>query len=324
LPVLKKTVIPDIRQHIMAGYWDDKNWNGTDMIYRFPNGTVFQFIPSDSEDRWHGLRSHIVYFDELFYIKKSIFMQASIRTSERIFASFNPVSKFWITDFWDDKETEILHSTYKDNPYLSETVINALETRISKDENFRRVYLLGQWGSLEGLIFKEGVHWDIIPDEVYPLEYKKRVVGLDFGYSIDPAAMVDVRYQNGEIWLDELLYKREMLNSDLFTMINKDMRVVADSAEPKSIAELKMMGADVRPSVKGKDSINSGISLIKEFRIHVTASSVNMIKELRSYRWDENRQGETLTKPIDDWNHLCDATRYALGDMMNGKIIKFI
>ena len=311
LPVLKKTVIPDWKDHVMQGIYDQRAMNISDMVYRFPSGSIFQFLPSDDMSRWHGLRSHVVYFDELYYIKKDIFLQAAIRTSERIFVSFNPVSRFWIDDYWDDKDTAILHSTYKSNPYLSQNIIDALEYRISKDSNFRRVYLEGKFGQLTGLIFTEGTHW-YVTDE-WPDDFKQEVLGCDFGYSVDPAAIVHVRYHNGEIYVKERLYAREQLNSDLANYL--DIETVADSAEPKSIAELRRLGKDVKASVKGADSINSGIQLIKQFKVNVHHESTNLIKELRNYTWQENRQGETLTKPIDDWNHGIDALRYGVSHL---------
>jgi phage terminase large subunit len=270
------------------------------------------------------MRQDIVYFDELFNIDKSIYDQADIRTREKVISTFNPSARFWVADRFDDHDTYVDHSTYHDNPYLGQEVINALEKRIKTDSNFYNVYVLGKWGSLEGLIFEEGTHWDIIRDDQYPEVYKKRVIGLDFGFSIDPAAVADVRYSNGDIYLNEIKYATGLLNSDIMAVLPTDARIVADSAEPKSIAELESMGVNVYPSVKGPDSIRAGIRLMKEFKIHVTQSSLNLIKELRNYRWDTNRQGEQLTKPLGKMDHLIDASRYAISDMMNGKEIIFI
>lgn len=263
LPVLKKTIIPDWRDIVMQDMYDSNSFNKTDMIYTFPTGTVFQFVPADDAARWHGLRQHIVYFDELFYIKKSIYDQADIRTSEKVISSFNPAAMFWIADNFEDESTYVDHSTYKDNPYISQPIINALEKRIATDENFYNVYVLGLWGSLEGLIFKENVHWSVC-DEM-PKDFKREILGLDFGYSVDPAAIIHVMYSNGELWLDEILYAREHTNEDLSKYLTG--ATVADSAEPKSIAELRRLGIEVHASVKGKDSINNGIQLMKQFKI---------------------------------------------------------
>jgi phage terminase large subunit len=320
LPVLKKTVIPDWREVVMQGMYSHGAFNKTDMVYTFPTGSIFQFIPADDPARWHGLRQDIVYFDELFHIKQAIYNQADIRTKDKVISSFNPVAEFWITDHFKDTNTYVDHSTYKDNPYISQPIIDALEKRISTDKNFYDVYVLGKFGSLEGLIFKEGVNWNVTTD--WPEQPKKRNMGLDFGFSIDPAAIIEVAYSNGELWLREKLYRTGMTNADLQPYLSG--RVIADSAEPKSIEELRRLGVDIRPSVKGRDSINAGIQLMKQFKINVTQESTNLIKELRNYSWAENRQGERLTKPIDAFNHGIDAGRYAVQSMFNERNIFFI
>lgn len=319
LPILKKTIIPDLKQNVMLGVWNDANFNSTDMTYKFPNGSYFQFVPADDSARWHGLRSHVVYFDELFYIKEDIFKQASIRTSELVFASFNPVSKFYITDYWEDKQAAILHSTYKDNPYLSDTIVSALTERISKDENFRRVYLEGKWGNLEGVIFTEGIDW--IKWDEFPDKYERRVLGLDFGYN-HPAAIVDVRLAEEELYVKEVLYKSKLTNQDIAPYI--DYIVVADSADPKGIEELKRLGKTVKAASKPADSVFNGIQLMKQFKIRIHKNSVNLINELRNYKWDEDKNGKTIDKPVKAFDDAIDATRYAVDNLFNRKNIFFV
>lgn len=314
-PVLKKTLIQDWKTIIMGDYFDRRRWNGTDMTYTYESGSQFQFMPADDESRYHGPRRDVLYLDEVFYIKKGVYDQASIRTREKVIMSFNPRAEFWVRYLMDEAETWVHHSTYTDNPYVEQTIIDELEKRIKTDPNFHRVYTLGLWGSLEGLIFKEGTHWVITTD--WPEDFKQEIYGLDFGYSIDPAALVHIRYANGQLYIKELLYRREMLNSDISEHLNG--LTIADSAEPKSIAELQKLGHKVLGSVKGKDSINSGIQLMKQFKINVTNDSLNLIKELRSYQWDEDRHGEQLTKPIDRDQHAIDASRYAINHLFAGR-----
>lgn len=323
LPVLKKTVLPDWKQHVMTDLYNPKALNKQDMVYTFPSGSIFQFVPADDAARWHGLRQDIVYFDELFYIKKDIYDNADIRTEFKVISSFNPVSKFWITDNFDDPNTYVDHSTYKDNPYLKQSIIDALEKRIKTDENFYNVYVLGKFGSLEGLIFDEGKNWNKTTD--WPKEYKKRVIAGDFGYSVDPTAILDIRFSGGIIYVKELAYKTELLNSDIAGIIKPlETRTVFDSAEPKSIAEIRKHGVDIYPSQKGRDSINNGIDLIKQFNVKIHNSSLNLIKELRNYSWAIDRQGQQLGKPIERYNHAIDALRYGIFDLFNRKEIKFI
>jgi phage terminase large subunit len=308
VPVIKKTILADWRDLVMPGLWERHRFNKTDMVYTFSNGSTFSFVPADDDSRFHGPRQDYLMLDEAFNIKKKIFDQAEVRTRKKIFITFNPTSVFWAKELFDLDETAVIHSTYIDNPYVEQTVIDSLERRAKTDENFYNVYTRGEWGSLEGLIFKEGIHWQRTTQ--FPDDYKKRIYGLDFGFSMDPAAVCDIRYSDGQIWVRELLYQKEMLNSQLAKYLDYD--TVADSAEPKSIQELRLLGKRVWPSVKGADSINQGINLMKEFKINVTTDSVNLIKELRNYSWKKDRDDNQLSKPVDDHNHLIDALRYGV------------
>lgn len=320
LPVLKKTIIPDWKEHVMQALYDPRMFNLSEMVYRFPTGSIFQFIPADDSSRWHGLRQHICYFDELYHIKKSIYDQADIRTSEKIISSFNPVSGFWVQDNFNDPSTYVDHSTYKDNPYISQQIIDALEKRISTDKNFYDVYVRGLFGSLEGIIFQEGVHWQTTNE--WPEDFKDEIWGLDLGFSIDPAALIHIRYSNGELYLKEELYSTNMTNADIFPYLKG--LTIYDSAEPKSGEELRRLGANVKPSVKGKDSINNGIQLLKQFKLNIHNESLNLIKELRNYTWAENRQGEQLSKPIDAYCDCIDAARYGIKHMFSRKEVFFL
>jgi len=319
LPVIKKTIFIDWVTIVMGDLFDINSFNKSEMTYKFPNGSIFQFIPGDNPNRFHGLRQDIIYFDELYNIHESIYRQASIRTKHKVISSFNPTSVFWIKGDFDDDDTSVLHSTYKDNPAAPSSVVGALKKMIEKDANFARVYLDGQWGNLKGLIFKEGVNWSVV--DKMPATCAKRVQGLDFGFSVDPAALVDIRYSNGEVYIDEILYQTGQLNSDINVYIDKNVKVVCDSAEPKSIAELVKLGAK---AIKAPDKeINSGLQLMKEFKINITQNSTNLIKEFRNYKWAEDKNGEQLNKPVDAWNHGIDAIRYAVRYLFHQKNIFF-
>ena len=311
LPVIKKTVFADWKQLVMGNLFDYSNFNKTEMTYRFPTGTVFNFIPADDEARWHGLRQDIVYFDELYYIKKSIYDQADIRTKNKVISSFNPVSPFYIQDNFNDDNTKVIHSTYKDNQYLDDAIIKALEKRIKKDKNFADVYIRGLFGSLEGLIFKEETNWNIIKE--FPEDFKWKVYGMDFGFSIDPTTLIEIGYVNGEIYAQELIWETGLTNPDIYDKITDISDVIiADSAEAKSIQELNDLGSFVEPAIKGPDSIRFGLNTLKQFKINVHYESINLIKELRNYKWHVTKQGEQTGKPIDNWNHGIDALRYGI------------
>ena len=315
LPIIKKTIFPDWVTHVMGDYFEIGQFNKTEMYYTFPNGSVIQFIPSDDEARWHGLRQDIVYFDELYYIPRKVYDQADIRTNELVISSFNPIGPFWIQDVMEDARTWVDHSTYKDNQFLSGFIAEALEKRSKVDKNFYNVYVLGNFGSLEGLVFQEGEHWDIVDGSEFPADYKRQVLALDWGYSVDPTVIVEIGWQGGQVWLREKLHSRGLTNQDVGGYLRRNELVICDNAEPKSIAELRKMGIDARPSVKGRDSIANGIQLVKQFRVNIDKGSINMIKEFRNYKWKEDTQGEPTGVPIDAWNHTIDAVRYGMHEL---------
>jgi phage terminase large subunit len=175
-------------------------------------------------------------------------------------------------------------------------------------ENWCRVYLDGETGQIEGSVFQDYVIVDKIPNEAKLLGY-----GLDFGYSQDPAAVVALYKMDGEIYVDELIYQTGLLNSELANIMkqyNITENCYADSAEPKSIAELKRFGLKVKPVEKGKDSVNYGIQILQQHKMNVTRKSINLIEELSKYFWKKNRDGGYDKTPIDAYNHAIDSLRY--------------
>jgi phage terminase large subunit len=208
-------------------------------------------------------------------------------------------------------DTTILHTTYKDNMYVTPQSAELLESFKDIDENYYRIYTLGLWGGvLEGLVYDK---WQII-DEI-PKEAKILGYGLDWGYSNDPTAIVKIGKEGNTLYLDEILYKKGLTNQQLASeMISRGIErtddIVADSAEPKSIQELFNSGFNVHPALKGQDSIRAGIDKLKQFEIKVTGRSYNLIRELKHYRWKMDKDGNSLNIPIDAFNHGLDAVRY--------------
>jgi phage terminase large subunit len=247
------------------------------------------------------------------------------------------VSPFWATKLEDERDdVAVIHATYHSNPYIEQSIVDALELRAKTDPSFYRVFVLGKYGSLEGLIFKEHTHWRKV--DAMPEEMKRRLFVVDYGFTNDPSAILELAFSNGEFWADEIEYKPGMFNSDIHDTIklrtlgpdkqtkddgdpwtHEELKriylrdeVVADSAEPKSNAELKSMGLNVIPAVKGPDSIKFGIKTMQGFKLNVTKDSLNLIKELRNYSWAKNRHGEWTGVPNDNWNHALDAIRYGV------------
>jgi phage terminase large subunit len=338
IPVLKKSVIRDWQRLVMRGMFDRKKYNKLELTYSFDNGSIIQFIPADDEGRFLGPRHDFVLIDEAYNVPKGIFDQIEIRTRRQILLTWNPVSPFWATRLEDERDdVAVIHATYHDNPFVEQAIIDSLERRATTDPNFYDVYVLGKYGSIEGLIFERGRHW-VKCDALPPGDERKRTLYVvDFGFTHDPTFIGELVYSNGEFWIDELEYKPGMFNTEIHDVIklnelpddkkeadgepltHEDLKkvktrteVVADSAEPKSIAEMKQLGLNVIASVKGPDSIKYGINIMKEFRINVTKQSLNIIKEFRNYSWQKDRHGEFTETPVDNWNHAVDGIRYGV------------
>jgi phage terminase large subunit len=213
-------------------------------------------------------------------------------------------------------DTTILHSTYKDNNYVTSQSAELLETFKYADENYYDIYTLGLWGgALEGVIFND---WDITAlDSPEPPHTKLLGYGLDFGYSNDATALVKVSECGDELFVDELIYETNLTNQDIGERmaelgINRTDDIICDSAEPKSIQELYRMGFNVYPALKGADSIRNGIDLMKRYKLKVSERSTNIIKELRNYCWKRDKNGNSLNVPVDRFNHALDAIRYVI------------
>jgi phage terminase large subunit len=321
IPVIKKSVFRDWQRIVMRSLFEPDRFNKLDNTYFFPSGAILQFIPADDEQRFFAMRHDLVLIDEAYNVTKGIFDQVEIRTRRQILLTWNPVAPFWATKLQDERDdVAVIHSTYKKNVdyetgkmLVEQNIVDALERRANIDPNFYRVFVLGEYGTLEGLIYKEGTHWSKCDD--LPEEYKRRIFVVDYGFSHDPTSIGELRYADGQFWYDELEYRTGMFNREIFDLLKplagRD-QVVADSAEPKSNAELRQMGLNVVDSLKGPDSVNFGIQTVRSFHLNVTSRSTNTIKELRNYSYVKNRDGEYTGKPVDNWNHSMDGIRYGV------------
>ena len=304
------------------GLMNYSNWNKSTLTYYFDNGSFIEFFSADQPDKMRGARRDVLFVNEANNVDWESYYQLSIRTREFIYIDFNPVNEFWAhTELVGRKNVDFVVLTYKDNEALEQSIINEFQIAEEKAKtsdywrNWVDVYVYGKIGNLQGAIFNNWTTIDTIPDDA-----KYLGSGLDFGFTNDPTAVLDVYQYDGKIIVDEVLYQRGLINANIASKLDKEKYYVADSAEPKSIAELRGYGLRVKEATKGKDSILFGIQLVQEKELLVTSKSVNLIKELRSYCWDKNRQGETLNKPIDDFNHLMDALRYIFMDKFGNKM----
>jgi phage terminase large subunit len=237
------------------------------------------------------------------------FEQLEVRTKEYIYLDWNPTNEFWFyTEVYTQrKDCELIILTYKDNEALSPEIIASIEARKNRT-NWWRVYGEGQLGEVEGKIY---TGWQEI--ESIPHEARRIGRGLDFGYSNDPTAVVDVYHYNGGYIVDEVIYRKGLLNSEIATTLkDDDIITVADSAEPKSIDEIKGYGVSIVPAEKGTGSVNQGIQLVQDQKISYTKRSSNIAKEYRNYLWERDKDGKILNEAEHGFNHAMDAIRYFL------------
>jgi phage terminase large subunit len=319
IPHLRRGAIKDFKK-IMAftGRWRAEGWNSTLLTYRFTNGSYIEFFSAEQEEKLRGARRQVLYINECNNISFEAYHQLAIRTSEDIWLDFNPTAEFWAhTEVARDADSELIILTYKDNEALPETIITEIEAARDKAkdsaywENWVRVYVEGQIGSLQGAIFStfEQVKQEEINDA------QLIALGLDWGFTNDPTALVAVYRKDGKVLLHELIYEAGLTNQDIGERmrslgVNKSHEIIADSAEPKSIEELRRMGFRVTAAVKGADSVRQGIDILQRHDLAVTETSLNLIKELRNYKWATDKAGKTLNEPIDAWNHGVDSCRY--------------
>lgn len=311
---------------IMKGqrFWDDSAWSATLSVYTFAaTGSMIEFFSVDNAGKAHGPRRDILFVNEGNNIPFAIYRQLATRTRKVVIIDFNPVAAFWVHDkLMPYQDHDFLKLTYKDNEALEPAIVQEIEAQGAIDDNYRRVYLEGEIGRNEGQIFTNWVHLEAVPTEA-------RLVrrGLDFGYTNDPTAIVDVYEWNGAYVLDQVVYRKGMLNTDIVAELKQQPQavlVVADSSEPKSIAEIKGHGVTIVGADKGPDSVRSGIQLVQGLKVYVTERSLDLIKEERNYVWRTDKNGEPLNVPVDLWNHAIDATRYALTDLINNKPTRYL
>lgn len=289
-------------------YFKDQRWSKTDYTYEFETGSKIEFFSVDQPGKVRGPRRDRLFINEANNVSYEAFDQLEVRTKECIYIDFNPTSEFWFYTEVKDKrdDVEFITLTYLDNEALSPDIIASIEQRKHR-KGWWQVYGLGQLGEVEGKIYKD---WKIIDDIPHEARLERR--GLDFGYSNDPTAIVDIYYFNGGYILDEVEFRTGLTNREIGDILKTRDRVltIADSAEPKSIDEIRAMGIQIVPAKKGTGSVLQGIQYVQDQRISVTKRSVNLIREYRNYLWATDKDGRILNEPEHEFSHGMDAVRY--------------
>jgi len=315
-PHLSKGVMLDF-ENIMkqTKYWDDNRWHTTNHVYTFETGSKIEFFSVDTYGKAHGPRRDVLFINEANNLDYKIVDQLITRTRKIVWMDWNPSEEFWFYTEMKPSRSDIdfVTLTYLDNEALDPITVAEIESH-KNNKAWWQVYGLGQLGEVEGRIY---TGWQIIPEIPHNARLARR--GLDFGYSHDPAALIDVYEYDGGYILDEQLYQKGMSNQALSEFVknleNPQTMIIADSAEPKSIDEMKMYGVNVIPATKGQGSLNQRIQLVQGKRISVTKRSVNTIKEYRNYFWMTDKNGLILTSPEPGNDHAMDAMGYAIASL---------
>jgi phage terminase large subunit len=311
VPHLRRGAVKDFLKIMdWTGNFNHNNFNKSNLTYKFSNGSYIEFFSADMPDKLRGARRDVLFINECNNVSFESYQQLSIRTKNFIYLDYNPTNEFWVhTELLDDADFIIL--TYKDNEALDPAIIKEIEKARDKAKtsmywhNWWRVYGLGELGMLEGVVFNNWKTIDTIPNEAKLIGY-----GLDFGFTNDPTAIIEIYNYNGQRIVNEIVYQTGLVNNEISKKLQKNVIAYADSSEPKSIEEIRRTGQLIKGVTKGQDSVNFGIQIMQSQSYLVTSQSTNLIKELRAYCWDRDKTGKQMNKPIDNFNHTIDALRY--------------
>jgi len=317
VPALRRGALKDFLS-IMKGLhrYKENQFNRSTLKYEFTNGSYIEFFSTDQPDKLRGARRTDLFINECNNVNFEAYNQLAVRTSGNIWLDYNPSVLFWADkELIGQPNTDFITLTYKDNEVLPESIVKEIEKAKVKAEtstywaNWWRVYGLGELGRLEGVCIPDWKQISTLPNEARLLNH-----GMDFGYSVDPTSIIALYKYNESYIFDEVAYNKGLLNSDISNLLkqnNVNNTIYADSAEPKSIAELRTYGHQIYPVVKGRDSIVYGINLINQNIIYITQRSKNLIRELQGYVWSTDKAGNVLQKP-QGADHAIDAARYSL------------
>lgn len=294
------------------------DYNRTDRIFQFNNGSIMEFKSYETQQGAKSGKRDYLFINEAQGISPEVFHELHIRTRKKTFIDYNPNAEFWVHEqIIGQPNVKLIISDHRHNPFVAQKIRDKIEALRFKDLELFKVYARGMTGKIEGLVFR---NFDIV-DEV-PLGADLIGVGLDWGFTNDPTAVVKAFKYNGELYLRELIYESGLTNSDISSKLNKlaitrQQTIIADSAEPKSIEDLRRYGFNIEGAQKGADSIVNSIDTLKQFKLNITRDSVNLIKEIRSYKWQTDPSGRAINKPVDFNNHAIDAVRYIALNLLN-------
>ena len=310
-PSLRATVLRDFMT-ILQEYdcYSEKFHNKSNSEY-YLFGNLVEFISLDQPQKIRGRKRDLLFINEGNELYFEDWQQLVFRTQEQIILDFNPSDEYhWIYDkVLPREDCAFFKTTYLDNPFVEDSIIKEIERLKDTDDQYWQIYGLGERAASRSTVFK------YVEVNQIPLETNLIAYGMDFGYTNDPTTFVSVYTLGQNLYIKEHLYKTQMTTNDINSFLKDEKllshRIYADSAEPRLINELRKMGHNIAPSIKGKDSVNAGIDLLKRYKIHILSTSTNAISEFRNYKWKEDKGGMLTNTPEDKNNHIIDPCRYA-------------
>ena len=313
--VIRKT-FPTLRGTVMRDFFEVMNeldlysqahHHKTENIYHFPNGSQVEFFGADNEQKLRGRKRDILWINEANELNFEEFTQLNMRTTEKLIFDFNPSENFhWLYDLISRPESILIHSTYKDNPFLGDSQVQEIENLIMYDESYYKIYALGEKGTGKTTIYTHYKHYEQLPD------IKDTVYGLDFGFN-HPTALIEMNWIDNTCYVKEIIYKEGLTSMDLIKLmdellVDKKKEIACDSARPEIIEDLRRKGYNAKPAIK---DVKDGIDSVKSSQLFIHKESLNLIKEIASYKWKTN--GDLiLDEPVKKYDDAMDAMRYAI------------
>jgi len=322
-PSMRVSILRDFTTILKdMGIWEEDRWSATEHIYTFENDSMIEFMSIDNAEKRKGTSRDYLFCDEVNELSREDYFQLFIRTRKKTIIAYNPsfgTNNYIFNEIQTHPESDLYISTFKDNPFLEESIVEEIERLKTTNPEYYKIYGLGLPGNNIGTIFTISVI-DEIPEEAELVAF-----GMDYGFSIDPTTFMCVAKWDNNLYIDEMLYKTGMVTGDIVNFLKGldigRAEIWGDSAEGRLIEEIYRSGFNIKPVRKGKDSIKLGIDLMMNYRLHVTKRSKNCIREFSEYIWMVDKNGNFENVPVDYSNHTIDAVRYVVMERLNAKKI---
>jgi phage terminase large subunit len=324
---IKNTILIDFKEEMEKLFlWIDNRFNKVDMVYRFDNGSIVRFVGlDDTTGKLRGMRSDIVMIDEINTISMSSFVQLDIRCERYLIGAYNPEipTDWWGLDYEKKDNGKVLISTWRDNAFLDQRIIDSIQSLKETDHDLWLIYSESQIVPPREIVYQKPETFETPPQGI-----KYTYYGIDFGFSQDPTAVVEVKVRDKELYVRELVYQAGLTNEDILHLLKNDIGlnrnhdIVADSAEPKSIEELKRGGLNVRGVKKGANSVLYGIQKVRQHKVFIHKDSISLQQEFTNYRYRKDRSGRVTNQTEGD-DHLLDALRYVVSEFIDNKPKRF-